>query len=268
MAEDDPDTAYANAPFIPGAEAYAPAWAARAAAFRQTFGPRARCDLAYGPGARQRFDLFLPDGAPRGLLVFVHGGFWRAFGRGDWSHLSGGAVARGWAAAVVGYTLAPEARIRDITAEIAAALTAAASEVPAGPLVVAGHSAGGHLAARMVCDDLALPTAGRLARCIPISPLADLRALMGTAMNADFRLDAAEAAAESPALRRPRPGAQVHVWVGGDERPAFLWQARTLAEAWSAPLTVEPGRHHFDVIDSLSRPDGALTGAALDGLEG
>lgn len=263
------DEAYANAAHIPGAAEYPPRWAAAAAGFRAARAARARLDLPCGAAASQRFDLFLPDAAPRGLLVFVHGGYWRAFGRGDWSHLAAGGVARGWAVALPGYTLAPAARISGITAEIAAALGAAAAEVPAGPVVVTGHSAGGHLAARMVCADLTDrlgPVAARLARAVPISPLADLRPLTGLSMNADWRLDAAEAAAESPVLHRPRPGAQVHVWVGGAERPAFLDQARWLARAWDVPVTVAPGRHHFDVIDSLAAPDGALTRAALDGL--
>ena len=270
MAE-DLDTAYANAPFIPGAEGYAPAWAARAAAFRGAMGARARLDLPYGPGARQRFDLFLPEGAARGLMVFVHGGYWRAFGRGDWSHLAAGAVARGWAVALPGYTLAPGARIGRMTEEIAAALGAMAAEVPAVPIVLTGHSAGGHLAARMLCPDMAGPlgaVAGRLARVVPISPLSDLRPMVALSMNADWRLDAVEAAAESPALHRPRPGTEVHVWVGEEERPVFLDQARWLAHAWGAPLTIAAGRHHFDVIEDLSTADGALTAAALDGLGG
>lgn len=268
---DDPDTAYANAPFIPDAEGYPPAWAARAAAFRAGLGARARLDLPYGPAPGQRVDLFLPGAAPRGLLVFVHGGYWRAFGRGDWSHLAAGGVARGWAVALPGYTLAPGARIRDMGAEIVAALAMLAGEVPDIPLVATGHSAGGHLVARMMCSDLSGglgAAAGRLVRAVPISPLADLRPLTALAMNADWRLDAAEAAAESPVLRRPRPGAQVHVWVGAEERPAFLDQARWLAQAWGAPLTMAKGRHHFDVIDDLARPDSALSAAVMDGLGG
>ena len=269
MADTVLDDAYANGPHIPGAEGYPPRWAAAAAGFRAALGPRARLDLPYGARERQRFDLFLPEAAPRGLMVFVHGGYWRAFGRGDWSHLAAGGVARGWAVALPGYTLAPAARIRDITAEIATALMAAAAEVPAGPVVATGHSAGGQLSARLLCADLTDrlgPVAGRLLRAVPISPLADLRPMLGLAMNADWRMDPAEAAAESPILHRPRPGAATHVWVGGDERPAFLDQARWLSEAWGAPLTIEPGRHHFDVIDSLAEADGTLTRAALDGL--
>jgi arylformamidase len=264
--DDDLSRDYANADVIPGGADFPPRWAAAAAAFRAGLGGRARVGLAYGDGARQRFDLFLPPDTPRGLLVFVHGGYWLAFDPGYWSHLAAGALARGWACAMPGYTLAPEGRIAAMTAEVARAVDAVAAMVPAGPLVVSGHSAGGHLSARMACPDVALAAAGRLARVVPISPLADLRPLMRTAMNARLQLDAAEAAAESPALRTPRPGVGAHVWVGGQERPAFLWQARLLSEVWDCPWTVDAGRHHFDVIDALARPDSPLTAACLDGL--
>jgi arylformamidase len=262
----DLDTEYANAPFIPQAESFPPRWKATAEAFRAAQGERARLNLPYGPSARQRFDLFLPEGAPAGLAVFIHGGYWRAFGREDWSHLAAGALARGWACALPSYTLAPEARIAAITAEMVAAVSAAAAEVPAGPLVVTGHSAGGQLSARMACTDVVLPVAARLARVVPISPLADLRPLMRTAMNDDLRLDAAEAEAESPMLRTRRAGIDAHVWVGGDERPAFLDQARWLGAAWDVPVTVEPGKHHFDVIEGLERADSALCRVLLDGI--
>ncbi len=256
------DRAYANAAMIPGGEGYPARWAAAAAVFRAALGPRAQLGLEYGPGARQRFDLFLPEGAPRGLMVFVHGGYWLAFERSDWSHLAAGAVARGWACALPSYTLAPEARIGAMTGEIAAAVAAASARVP-GPVVVAGHSAGGHLAARMGCADLAVPG---VVRVVPVSPLAELGPLRETAMNAQLRIDAAEAAAESPARLALREGVQAHVWVGGQERPAFLWQARLLSEAWGCPWTVAPGRHHFDVVDELTIPGSGLTCACLDGL--
>ncbi len=250
------DRAYANGAFIPGGELYAARWQAAAAGFRAT----ARWEeLSYGPAERNRLDLFLPEGAPRGLLVFVHGGYWMLFDRRDWSHLAAGALARGWACALPSYTLAPAAPLGAMAVEVAAACAAAAARV-AGPLVVTGHSAGGHLAARMGCAD----GPRQVRRVVPISPLAELEPLRETAMNATLGIDAAVAAAESPA-RLPRR-AEAHVWVGGQERPAFLWQARTLSEAWDCPWTVAPGRHHFDVIDDLADPDSALLAACLDGI--
>lgn len=259
---EEADLAYANGQFIAGAEGYVPRWQAAARAFVAERGARVQAGLAYGGADRQRLDLFLPDAVPKGLLVFVHGGYWMAFDRADWSHLAAGAVARGWACAMPSYTLAPEARIRDMTAEIAAAVGHAAGMV-AGPVVVTGHSAGGHLAARMGCADVALP---RVVRVVPISPLSDLRPLMATGMQDKLHLDAAECGAESPAFLPLRHGVRAHVWVGGQERPSFLWQARVLSEAWDCPWTVDPGRHHFDVIDGLADPASPLVATCLDGL--
>jgi acetyl esterase/lipase len=257
----DYDRAYANGPFISGAETFPPRWVREAAAFRAALGQRARTAIPYGPKERNRFDLFLPETAPQGLLVFIHGGYWLRFDREMWSHLAAGAVARGWACAIPSYTLAPEARISAMTQEIASAVEVAASRV-AGPVVVTGHSAGGHLSARMGCADVFLSTFVK--RVVPISPLADLEPISLTAMNADLRLDPTEIASESPARLALRHATQSHVWVGAQERPAFLWQARVLSEAWACPWTPERGRHHFDVIDGLTEPASALLSACLD----
>lgn len=259
----DMDRAYANGDFIPGSEAIAARWLVEAAAYRASLGARAVLDQPYGQGARQRYDLFRPAGAVRGLLVFVHGGYWLARDRGDWSHLAAGANARGWAVVMPSYTLAPQARIAEMTAEIARAVERATALVaPSGPVVVAGHSAGGHLAARLACTDQSV----RVARVVPISPVAELEPLLATKMNATLRLDAAEVAAESPARLGRRAEVPCHVWVGGQERPVFLWQARVLSEAWDCPWTVAAGRHHFDVIDDLATPTSDLTRACLDGF--
>jgi len=263
----DWDDAYANAPHIPDAESYPPRWSAAASAFREN--ARGETEVPYGDHPRQRFDLFLPEDAPLGLVVFVHGGYWLKFDKSFWSHLAAGPVARGWAVVLPSYRLAPEVPIAKITADIARALPAMADRVPEGPLVLTGHSAGGHLVARMICEDVALPEAiaVRIARVVPISPVADLRPLMGTQMNEAFRLDDASAREESPVLHRPRAGVSVTVWIGGAERPVFLDQARWLTEAWpGAALHIAGGRHHFDVIEGLEAPESDLTRALLDGL--
>ena len=258
----DWDRAYANGDFIAGAAGFPPKWAAAAAEFRARLGDRAKLDLPYGDGTRQRFDLFMPDTPARGLVVFIHGGYWLAFGRESWSHLAAGPLAQGWAVAMPSYTLAPEARIGQMTREIGQAITAAAAMV-AGPIHVTGHSAGGHLTARMACADapLAEAVAARIARAVPVSPLVDLGPIARTAMNDKLGLDAAEVAAESPAYLPRRAGTETLVWVGGQERPAFLWQARLLSEEWGCAWHVEPGQHHFNVIEPLQDPDSALTRA-------
>lgn len=257
----DHDRAYANGPFIPGGDAYPAKWLQDAAEFRSALGRRARTDIAYGFGSRQKFDLFQPEGEPVGLLVFLHGGYWLRFGRESWSHLAKGALERGWATAISSYTLAPEGRITQMRAECARAIEVAA-ELVEGPVVITGHSAGGQLSARLGCGDVGL--AAPLRRVVPISPLADLEPISLTLMNRDLRLDVSEIEAESPARHILRAGVDAHVWVGANERPVFLYQARILSEAWACPWTPEPGRHHFDVVDGLLDPSSPLLAACLD----
>ena len=269
----DWDDAYNNRSHIAEADNYPPRWAAEAAALRERLAAagRARLDIAYGTGGRERFDLFRPQGTARGLVVFVHGGYWRAFGKSDWSHLAQGPLARGWAVALPGYTLCPRIRISGITRQIGAAIAAAAGEV-GGPIRLAGHSAGGHLVTRMLCQDapLADTVAARIVSVLSISGVHDLRPLIRTAMNDDLKLDRAEAAAESPALLEPRPGVPVTCWAGAAERPEFRRQNALLANIWtgcgvSTHALEEPGRHHFNIIDGLCEPDSPLTAALLAG---
>lgn len=265
----DHDIAYANADFIEGAAQYPKRWQADAKAYRAKLAKagRLRADVPYGSGARQVMDLFLPQGRPQGLVVFIHGGYWRMFAKDSWSHLAMGAVSKGWAVAMPSYTLTPEAQISEITIEAACAIECAAAEV-SGPIILTGHSAGGHLVARMNCTDVTLnnAVAARIKRIVPISPVSDLRPLLETKMNADFQMDMAEATAESPLLHAERRGIETHVWVGADERPVFLDQARWLADAWDeAHLHIAPNLHHFNVIDGLALPNDPLLETLLAG---
>ena len=244
----DLSDAYANAAHIPNGEAFPGLWARRAG--NTAARHRGRIEvLPYGPTDRQRVHLIAPEGPAEGTFVFVHGGYWQAFSPVDFLHLAEGALGRGWAVAMPGYDLCPDVRLAEITTQVLAAVEAVA-ETTEGPLVLSGHSAGGQLVARMGSAGLTGGARARIARIVPISPLSDLRPLRQTAMNATLNLTEEEAAAESPALH-PAPPWPVHVWVGGDERPAFLDQARGLGQAWDCPVTVEPGRHHFDVIEGL-----------------
>ncbi|WP_299026027.1 alpha/beta hydrolase [uncultured Sulfitobacter sp.] len=257
------DDAYANAAYIDGADAYPPRWAQEALAFREALGARAQQGVSYGPSPRQVFDMFQPEGVSRGTMIFVHGGYWKAFDASVWSHLAAGALARGWGVAMPSYDLCPDVRIGDITRQIAAAVTRIADRT-FGPLALAGHSAGGHLVCRMT-DPLILPSElrGRIKQIVSISPVADLVPLMDTSMNEVLRLDAAEAQAESPVNMPPPHGLDLTIWVGADERPAFLDQAEQLSRTWGARRIVEPGKHHFDVIDALGDPDSAMVKALL-----
>ena len=267
----DWDDAYSNGPHIPGGAEFPAKWRAEAEAFRATLRPtgRLREDIAYGPGPRARYDLFLPEAAPKGLVVFVHGGYWMRFDKSFWSPLAAGTLAHGFAVAMPSYDLCPDVRIAAITRQVAAAIGAAAAEIP-GPVHLAGHSAGGHLVTRMLdaTSPLAPALWPRIRKAISISGLHDLRPLMRTAMNATLRLDSAEARSESPALLEPRPGVDLTCWVGADERPEFVRQNALLANVWTGfgvaiDRVEEPGRQHFDVIDGLADPGHPLVKSLL-----
>ena len=131
------DDAYNNRGYIPDADSFPPRWADAAQQFRATEATlgRARLNTPYGDHPREKFDLFHPGGRPAGLAVFFHGGYWRLFGREDWSHFAEGLTARGWAVAMPSYPLAPEVGIARITRSAAAALARAGLPRPrTGPL--------------------------------------------------------------------------------------------------------------------------------------
>jgi acetyl esterase/lipase len=237
----------------------------KAAAFRSEMSAagRARLEQAYGDRPRQRYDLFLPDAEPTALAVFIHGGYWRTFDKSFWSHLAAGALARGAAVAFPSYTLCPEIRIRDITAEITEFLQKVTADHPL-PLHLSGHSAGGHLASNVLDRGLG----DRVRKVVSVSGVHDLRPLIRTSMNADLHLDAEEARAESPALKDPVDDIDLTCWVGGEELLAFRQQNRLLAEAWgllgARTEAVEAvGKNHFTVIEPFADPDSALTRTLL-----
>jgi acetyl esterase/lipase len=267
----DWDDAYANGDHIADAATYPALWATQSATFREQLikDGRARLDVAYGDAPREKYDLFLPTGTPKGLVVFVHGGYWKAFDKSSWSHLANGAVSKGWAVCMPSYTLAPEARLSAITGQIAAAITHAADQI-AGPIHITGHSAGGHLVSRMVSETSPLDplVVKRIKNTVSISGLHDLRPLLRTKMNEVLRLNEDEAAHESAALLKPTLPCSITCWVGADERPEFVRQNDLLANIWtglgSSTRSVHaPDKHHFNVIADLADPDSDLVACLL-----
>ncbi|MEM6761983.1 MAG: alpha/beta hydrolase [Pseudomonadota bacterium] len=267
----DWDDAYENTQNIPGGDAWPEKWVAPAAKFRDDMAGSSTLDIAYGQSERQRLDVFRPNGASRGLLVFVHGGYWARLDKSFFSHMASGAVAAGYTAALPSYDLCPTVRVADITGEIGRAVTKAAEMVD-GPIHIAGHSAGGHLVSRMMCTDAPLDGAvrTRLKSVTSISGLHDLRPIMRLERNTGLGIDEAEAQAESPALLAPQTGVRLVCWVGAMERAEFLRQNALLANIWrglgaTTDVVEEPDRHHFDVIDGLTDPRSPLMRAVLGG---
>jgi arylformamidase len=264
----DWEDAFSNAAYIKDAMRYPPQWKEQAHSFRD----RANCDLniTYGDHPREVFDLFWPETKPTGLIIFIHGGYWVDFDKSSWSHLAEGAISNGWAVAIPSYPLAPEMRIPQITQSVTRSIEAAAGLV-SGPIRLTGHSAGGHLATRMVCSDTSLSAevSKRIDKVVSISGVHDLRPLRAHGMNENLRLSPGEAIAESPALNSLLRSVDVTAWVGALERPEFLRQSALLIEAWTdltypCRLVVEEARHHFDVVDGLCDPNHRLTRILVD----
>jgi arylformamidase len=254
-----------------------PQWFARWAADSES--ARARLEghlnLRYGSGPKQTIDLF-PAEHPHGALLFIHGGYWRALDKSDHAFVAPPFVAEGIGVAVINYDLCPDvsiARIVDECREGAAWLMREGTRygLPADRLVVAGHSAGGHLAAMLVATDwIARGSPSGLAGAVAISGVFDLEPLVQVSFNADLKLDAARARAVSPIHQRPRVAVPMLFVVGADETSEFIRQSWLLWERWPecrspkrhGPLFV-PRRHHFSVLADLGDPASELAGQTL-----
>lgn len=240
----DWDDAFDNSGYVPGADALIARWAQTAADFRESWGCE---EISYGAGVREIADVFVPKATAKGTVIFIHGGYWHMLDKSYVSHFAAGPLGRGWRVIVPSYPLCPDARISQIVESLRQLIVSNTGEI-----ALIGHSAGGHLATRLA--DMA-----QVIRAVSVSGVHDLRPLLATRMNATLGLTEAESLAESPALLSP-PKAKMTFWVGAAERPEFLRQCRLAGEAWPAAREVyEPGLHHFNIIDSLRDPDGALT---------
>lgn len=257
---------YDNNAGVPDSAVQIAARNAASAAYR-TAHP-AGLDIPYAEGERTAFDLY-PAGPDAPCLVLVHGGYWQRNARADFACFAEGLNAAGWSVAMPGYTLAPEASLAGIVAEIGAALDWLAARGPSngigGPVVLSGWSAGAQLAAMNLGHPAV--TAG-----LAISGVYDLAPLCDTYLNEKLALTDAEIAALSP-LRLPVVAKPMTVAYGTRELPTLVHDARNfhaLRSAAHAPgaLLPVPGADHFSILDAFRRPDGLLVRAARDLLEG
>ena len=258
------DAAYNNGAAVADSARWLEQWRHRSDAARAM--PGARLDVAYGPNERNRLD-YLPAGPPGApLFVFLHGGYWQRNSKDLFAFVAGGPHRHGIDVALVGYTLAPAARLSEIVGEISQALSfletsASAFGFDRGAMCVGGWSAGGHLAA-MSCGHPAVRGA------LAISGIFDLEPIALSYVNDQLRLDAGEVATLSPA-RLLRPGmAPLALAVGSDELPELKRQStsfKDIADTLGVPMTLQvlPGHHHFSILDELATADGALTRAVL-----
>jgi acetyl esterase/lipase len=257
------DDAYDNTGMVPDSAAQIAARVALSEAFRAAHA--GHLDLPYGAAERERWDLYPGPDPAAPCLVFIHGGYWQRNRREDFAILAEGALAMGWSAALPGYTLAPEASLTRICWQVSRALDWLAAEGAAhgiaGPVVVSGWSAGGHLAA-LAAEHPAVTAA------LAISGIHELAPIRDTMLNGKLRLTEAEIAALSP-IRRPVVRKPVAIAHGSAELPELRRQSRAFhrvrAEAQApGPLIPIPGADHFRVLEALWKPGGTLLRAAAE----
>lgn len=267
----DWSAAYDNRAAVPAVDAWMAALAEDSCGWRASGAGRVDTDLAHGPHARDRHDVWHPAGRARGTLVFLHGGYWRAGHKDLYAALARPVLAAGWRAAFVTYPLCPEVTIGRIATGVQAAVECLAAQLPDGPLILSGHSAGGHLATWLVSTASTLPAAvrARIPRVVSLSGVHDLRPLVRCeALNRDLGLDAAEAARLSPVLALPGHDVELVCIAGGAELAEFRRQNALLASLWAgagiATRAAEvDGANHFTLLDGLLQPRAPLLPALI-----
>jgi arylformamidase len=259
-ADVDYEVEYNNRARVPENPALIAGWARDAAAYRAQHAPRS---MAYGPGARHRIDFF-PGDRDGPIVVFIHGGYWQALDGSFFSHLAGGLNAHGFSVAIPSYDLCPEVTVDHIILQMR---TASRELARLGrPLVVSGHSAGGHLAACLLATDwpafdASVPEDLVLA-AYTISGLFDLGPLVDTSINKALRLDHAAARAASPLFWNAPARGSLDAVVGGNESAEYFRQSRTVVERWGTTIATRfgmvPDANHFTAIAPLADPNSAM----------
>ena len=243
----------------------------------QRDGERARAqlerylDVPYGAGESETMDIFRARGASKGLLMFIHGGYWRALDKRDFSFLAPALCDAGITVAMPNYALCPKVRVRDIVMQMVQAgawlyRNGGNFGAPYGNLYVLGHSAGGHLAAMMLAclwPRYARDLPRKVVRAaLSVSGVYDLTEIVKVpTVNCDVKLTEKEAVALSPAFMPPATDAPLYTAVGTEENEGFHIQNAIIAKRWRqvhAGSTACPGDNHFTVLDRLTQPDSAL----------
>jgi arylformamidase len=257
------DAGYNNTAAVARVQEYLADWTERSAAMRPTLD--AAWDLRYGDKPRQRVDFVRARTPGRPTFLYIHGGYWQRNDKEPQQCMAAGLLAHDVNFATLEYTLAPNATMDEIVAEVRACtdyLVPRLAELGADAkrLVVGGHSAGGHLTAT-------LREHPGVTGILPISGLFDLEPIQLSYLNVAVRMDMETARRNSPQLHLKGSHPAI-IAVGGAELPELQRQSRELHAAYQArglksELIVLPGEDHFTILEQLAAPQGELTRAVL-----
>jgi len=234
-----------------------------------------RAELRYGAAPLQNIDLFpaVGKGGPAPLLVFIHGGYWQSLDKSDFSFFAPTFLSAGISLAQVNYRLAPEVSLSEIVEDVTAALDHLQEEshrhgYAADDFVVAGHSAGGHLAVMELLRERQAVAKGsrepRIGACCSISGVYDLAPMRRSYQQPLLAISEAEVSDLSPLRRQPASAPPLMLAVGDQETAEFVRQQNALVAQWQAlDLPIESlraaQRDHFTIVDALLDADHPLT---------
>jgi arylformamidase len=262
MSRAERDASYNNGAAVVDSQDYVARWKEASAAWRNSH--PGHLDLPYAPKERTKWDLFPSADADKPCLVHIHGGYWQRNSREVFSFLAEGLSPHGWSVALPSYTLAPDASLTEIIAELQTALDwfeqNRREHGIRGPVILSGWSAGGHLTA-MLLDHPSVAAGLAISGIYEIGPLRD------TYLNEKLHLTDEEIAALSP-LRLPQINKPMTIAYGSRELSALVESSHDLHAKRAAahiPGDLMPvaGTDHFSILETFRQPGGVLTKCAL-----
>ena len=259
MSQDERDLGLNNGVAVKGSVEMVGGWEQRSGEMRKRYGDH--IDLRYGPRERNRIDfLKARENAP--TLLFIHGGYWQARAKEVFTIFAEGPMAHGINVALIGYTLAPDATLDQIVAEIHAGIDFLGRELPAlggdaGGIVASGWSAGGHLTAMALSHP-------NVRAGMAISGIYDLEPIRHSYLNVKLGLDQAMSRRNSPMMQAGGPPKPLSLVVGSAELPLLRKQTADFAchrAKFGLPVTYEeiPGANHFTILEQMLSPAGRIT---------
>ena len=259
MSRQELDRGLNNSEAVSGSTEMVAGWEQRSGEMRQRFPDH--IGLRYGPRERNRIDfLKAADNAP--TLLFIHGGYWQARAKEVFTVFAEGPMAHGINVALIGYTLAPDATLDQIVAEIHCGIDYLTGQLPvlgaAGDgIVVSGWSAGGHLTSMALSHP-------KVRGGMAISGIYDLEPIRHSYLNEKLRADEATSCRNSPMMMAGGPLKPLSLVVGSAELPLLRKQTADFAghrARHGLPVTYEeiPGADHFTIMHEMLSPTGRIT---------
>lgn len=227
-------------------------------------------DLRYGSGPKETLDLYKPQNEASKsakLAVFIHGGYWRGGDKHDSALVVPPLLGTGAVVANVNYDLCPDITLDEMVEQIIRAVRFChdhASEWGADPkqMILSGHSAGAHLAARVMnakADSLGVP-ADLVNSVVAISGIYEPEVITHISVNLEAQIELATAQRNDCLVNPPQSRATYLVFAGGDEPAGWIEQSRLYAEVVSqagnkCDYFTLPGTDHFTVLCDSFKPE-------------